>query len=202
MNNVVHNTSWLPAHFHQTVAGPVFLSYIGMSLFLITKLTGKEIKGKGFNVWVPYIWTLGIMIFSTGLFIGGVGGEPRRTNMGLSYTDPQSPLYQVDWAAAKILGSLGGTIMTIAALIYFGVFFATLFGKPAKRGALELIVSEPYHDEQIPAVQSLTPWLAGAVLLIVIAYAPPLIQTLRSNFPGAPPYSPDSPVPLNLGPSP
>lgn len=202
MNNVVHNTSWLPAHFHQTVAGPVFLSYIGMSLFLITKLTGKEIKGKGFNVWVPYIWTLGIMIFSTGLFIGGVGGEPRRTNMGLSYTDPQSPLYHVDWAAAKILGSLGGTIMTIAALIYFVVFFATLFGKPVKRGALELIVSEPYHDEQIPAVQSLTPWLAGAVLLIVIAYAPPLIQTLRSNFPGAPPYSPDNPVPLNLGPTP
>ena len=202
MNNVVHNTSWLPAHFHQTVAGPIFLSYIGMSLFLITKLTGKEIKGQGFNVWVPYIWTLGIMIFSTGLFIGGVGGEPRRTNMGLSYTNPQSPLYQVDWNAAKILGSLGGTIMTIAALIYFVVFFATLFGKPAKRGALELIVSEPYHDEQIPAVQSFTPWLAGAVLLIVIAYAPPLVQTLRSNFPGAPPYSPDNPVPLKLGPTP
>ena len=200
MNNVVHNTSWLPAHFHQTVAGPVFLSYIGMSLFLITKLTGKEIKGKGWNVWVPYIWTLGIMIFSTGLFIGGVGGEPRRTNMGLSYTNPQSPLYHVDWTAAKTLGSLGGTIMTIAALIYFIVFFATLFGKPVKQGALELIVSEPYHDEQIPAVQSFTPWLAGALLLIVIAYAPPLIQTLRSHFPGAPPYSPDSPVPLNLGP--
>jgi cytochrome c oxidase subunit I len=198
MNNVVHNTSWLPAHFHQTVAGPVFLSYIGMSLFLIVKLTGKEIKGKGFNVWVPYIWTIGIMIFSTGLFIGGVGGEPRRTNMGLSYTDPQSPLYHVDWTAAKMLGSLGGTIMTIAALIYFAVFFATLFAKPAKQGALELIVSEPYHDEQIPAVQSFTPWLAGAVLLIVIAYAPPITQTLRSHFPGAPPYSPDNPVPLNL----
>ncbi len=202
MNNVVHNTSWLPAHFHQTVAGPVFLSYIGMSLFLITKLTGKEIKGRGWNVWVPYIWMVGIMIFSTGLFIGGVGGEPRRTNMGLSYTDPQSPLYHVDWTTAKILGSLGGTIMTIAALIYFVVFFATLFGKPVKQGALELIVSEPYHDEQIPAVQSLTPWLAGALLLIVVAYAPPLTQTLRSNFPGAPPYSPDSPVPLKLGSTP
>jgi cytochrome c oxidase subunit 1 len=37
LNNVVHNTSWLPAHFHQTVAGPVFLSYIGMTLFLVAK---------------------------------------------------------------------------------------------------------------------------------------------------------------------
>jgi cytochrome c oxidase subunit I len=199
MNNVVHNTSWLPAHFHQTVAGPIFLSYIGMSLFLVSKLMGKEIKGQAWNVWVPYIWALGIMIFSTGLFIGGVGGEPRRTNMGLSYTDPQSQLYHVDWTAAKMLGSLGGTIMTIAALIFFVVFFATLFGRATRQGMLELIVSEPYHDERIPAVQSFTPWLAGALLLIVVAYAPPLVQTWRSHFPGAPPYSPDSAEPLHLG---
>ena len=66
LNNVVHNTSWMPAHFHQTVAGPVFLSFIGMSLFLVAKLTGHEIKFPGLNVWMPYIWTLGIMIFSTG----------------------------------------------------------------------------------------------------------------------------------------
>ena len=37
------------------------------------------------------------MIFSTGLFIAGAAGEPRRTNMGLSYTNPQSPLYHADW---------------------------------------------------------------------------------------------------------
>jgi cytochrome c oxidase subunit 1 len=202
MNNVVHNTSWLPAHFHQTVAGPVFLSYIGMSLFLITKLTGREIRGPAWNVWVPYIWALGVMVFSTGLFIGGVGGEPRRTNMGMSYTNPQSPLYHIDWSAAKMLGSAGGIIMTLAALIFFLVFFATLFGKPVRKGTLSLIVSEPYHDEQIPAVQSFTPWLAGALLLIVVAYAPPITQTLRSHFPGSPPYAPDSPIPLKLGAAP
>lgn len=199
---VVHNTSWLPAHFHQTVAGPVFLSYIGMSLYLVAKLTGKDIKFKMLNVWMPYIWTLGIMIFSTGLFIGGAGGEPRRTNMGMSYTDPQSHLYHADWQSAKMLGSIGGTIMAIAALIFFIVFFATLFGKRTKQGVLELIVSEPYHDERAPVVQTFTPWLAGAVLLLVIAYAPPITQTIRSNFPGAPAYSPDNPSPRSIAPKP
>ena len=142
------------------------------------------------------------MIFSTGLFIGGAGGEPRRTNMGLTYTNPQSPLYQPDWQTAKVLGSLGGTIMTVAALIFFVVFFATLFSRSTKAGALELIDSEPYHDEQVRAVQSFTPWLVGAVLLLVIAYAPPIAQTLRSNFPGARPFAPDSPVPLTAAPKP
>src|SRR5436190_23888550 len=126
---VVHNTSWLPAHFHQTVAGPIFLSYIGMSLFLVIRLTGKQIKLPRMNVWVPYIWTLGIMIFSTGLFIGGAKGEPRRTNLGVSYADPHSPLYHADWQFSRVLGSAGGIIMTIAAFMFFVVFFATLFGK-------------------------------------------------------------------------
>ena len=202
LDTVVHNTSWLPAHFHQTVAGPIFLSYIAMSLFLVAKLTGKEIKFGGLNVWAPYVWTLGIMIFSTGLFIGGAAGEPRRTNMGLTYTNPQSDLYQAGWQTAKILGSIGGIIMTLAALMFFIVFFATLFSRAKKEGALELIESEPYHDEQVPAVQRFTPWVVAAVLLLVIAYAPPIVQTLRSNFPGARPYSPDSPAPMNLGPSP
>ena len=199
---VVHNTSWLPAHFHQTVAGPIFLSYIGMSLFLVVKLTGKEIKLPSWNVWVPYIWTLGIMIFSTGLFIGGAGGEPRRTNMGLTYTNPQSPLYHADWQSARILGSIGGTIMAVAALVFFIVFFATVFSRSVRQGRLELIVSETYYDEHIPAVQSFTPWLAGAVLLLIIAYAPPIAQTLRSNFPGARPFAPDNPLPIHVVPKP
>jgi cytochrome c oxidase subunit I len=202
LDNVVHNTSWLPAHFHQTVAGPIFLSYIGMSLFLVAKLTGKEIKLPKWNLSVPYIWTVGIMIFSTGLFIGGAGGEPRRSNMGLTYTNPQSPLYHPDWQIAKMLGSVGGTVMTVAALIFFVVFFATLFSRSAREGALDLIVSEPYHDEQVRAVQSFTPWLSGAVLLVVIAYAAPIAQTLRSNFPGAPPYTPDRPSPIIMGSTP
>src|SRR6185369_6887157 len=90
LDNVVHNTAWLPAHFHQTVAGPIFLSYIGMSLYLVATLTGKPIKFPTLNLWVPYIWTIGIMIFSGGLYMGGAAGEPRRTNMGMSYTDPHS----------------------------------------------------------------------------------------------------------------
>jgi hypothetical protein len=47
-------------------------------------------------------------------------------------------------------------------------------------------------------VQSFTPWLIGAALLLVIAYTPPIAQTLRSNFPGAPPYTPDRPTPINI----
>ena len=43
LNNVVHNTAWMPGHFHMTVAGPVFLAIIGMSTYLFSKLSGKRV---------------------------------------------------------------------------------------------------------------------------------------------------------------
>lgn len=198
LNLVVHNTSWLPAHFHQTVAGPVFLAFLGMSLFLLSKLMGKPIRFPALNIWAPYTWTLGIMIFSTGLFIGGIGGEPRRTNMGLSYTNPASPAYHADWAFAKVLGSIGAIIMTIAMVMYFIVFFATLFGKKRHEEALVFPVADVYHDQPVPIVERFRPWIIASILLLIVAYLPPFLDLARNRFPSAPAFLPNSPVPLNL----
>ena len=194
MDAVVHNTAWLPAHFHQMVAGPVFLAFIGGSLLLVSTLTGKEIVMKGLNVWVPWIWTFGILIFSLGLFVGGLSGEPRRTNMGLTYTNPASPLYQPTWQFARIVGTIGGVIMFLAAVLFFIIFFGTLFSKKRTAGALELPYSELVHDEDVPAVQSFRPWLVGAVILLAVAYTGPFIELAQQHFPGSPPYIPSSPL--------
>jgi cytochrome c oxidase subunit 1 len=194
LDAVVHNTAWMPAHFHQTVAGPVFLAFLGGSLLLLSTLTGKEIALKALNVWVPYIWTAGIMIFSSGLFYGGVAGAPRRTNMGLTYTNPDSPLFHAGWRTAEIVGAIGGALMFLAMLMYFAVFFGTLAKKRTSDPALELPVSEPYHDEDVAAVQSLRPWLIGAVVLLIVAYTAPFLELARGRYEGAPGYSPSSPV--------
>ena len=194
LDNVVHNTAWMPAHFHQTVAGPVFLSFIGGSLLLVSTLTGREIALKRLNVWIPYLWTLGIMVFSTGLFVGGVAGEPRRTNMGMSYANPASPLYRADWSFSRIVGTIGGAIMFATMLLYFVIFVATLLKKKTSPGLLELTTSEAYHDEDVVAVQSLRPWLVATVLLLVLAYTVPFIELARGRYEGAQPFDPGSPV--------
>jgi len=194
LDNVVHNTSWMPAHFHQTVAGPVFLAFIGGSLLLLSTLSGKEIVLKRLNVWIPYLWTLGIMTFSTGLFITGVAGEPRRTNLGLSYANPASPLYQPSWRAARVAGTIGGVIMFLTMLLYFVIFFGTLLRKKSSAGALAFPVTTPYHDEDVAAVQSIRPWLVAAVILLIVAYTMPFVELARARYEGAPPYSPASPV--------
>jgi cytochrome c oxidase subunit 1 len=133
LNNVIHNTAWIPGHFHLTVAGPVFLAILGMSIFMTSQLTGKKIFLPKINTIIPYLWTVGVLIFSTGLMWGGLMGEPRRTNLGLTYLNPESELYNPYWVITTMLGLAGGGIMFTAGFLYFIVFFWNFFQQTCGR---------------------------------------------------------------------
>jgi cytochrome c oxidase subunit 1 len=195
MNNVVHNTSWIPAHFHTTVGGPVFLSFLGMTLFLVSQLTGKPLRLPRLNLWVPYLWLAGVATFSTGLSVAGLLGEPRRTNLGLTYANPDSPLYHATWAFWSQLGAVGGIVMTVAMVCFFAVFFATLLSARAGAPALALPASQSYHDEDIGAVRNFTPWVAVAIALLVVSYGPPIYSIVTGPSEAVPAYLPSSPAP-------
>ena len=148
LNNVIHNTAWLPGHFHMTVAGPVFLAIIGMSTYLYSTLSGKKIFLPKLNVIIPYLWMIGVLVFSTGLMWGGLIGEPRRTNMGLTYLNPKSNLFHPEWIPTTTLALLGGIIMFIAGMMFIVVFFGTIVRRRHAEGILVLPESEVYHDEK------------------------------------------------------
>ena len=197
LNNVVHNTAWMPGHFHMTVAGPVFLAIIGMSIYLYSKTSGKRIFLPKINVIIPYLWLIGVLIFSAGLSWGGLIGEPRRTNLGLTYLNPKSELYTPEWVPTTMLALFGGIIMTVACVLFFVVFFGTVFSKRKEEPLLELPVSEAYHDEKrIPLFDRFKPWLVTMAVILVISYTPALINAVQNPGMGAPAFSPDNPVPI------
>jgi cytochrome c oxidase subunit 1 len=197
LNAVVHNTAWLPGHFHMTVAGPVFLGIIGMSLYLYATNSGKKIFLPQLNVIIPYLWVFGILIFSFGLSWGGLQGEPRRTNLGLTYLNPTYALYTPEWVPTTTLALAGGIIMTTAACMFFVVFFGTIFSRRKLAPALELPVSEALHDEKrIPLFDTFRPWLITMAVIIVLAYVPAFIDASNTPAVGAPQFTPDNPVPV------
>jgi len=197
LNMVIHNTGWLPGHFHLTVAGPVFLAILGGSILMLSTITGKPVKFPKLSVWVPYLWLIGLFMFSSGLMIGGLDGEPRRTNMGLSYTNPNSPLYRPEWIATTALTAIGGTVMFLACIFYFMVFFGTWFAKPKTSGALEFPVSEAYHDgPRVKWLDRLVPWTVIAVVIIAVAYYQPIKDSINFSGEGSPRYLPTSPAPV------
>jgi len=199
LNNVVHNTAWLPGHFHMTVAGPVFLAIIGMSVYLYSNIAGKKIFLPRVNVIIPYLWTIGILIFSTGLSWGGLIGEPRRTNLGMTYLNPKNELFRPEWVPTTLLGLAGGIIMFIAGVLFFIVFFGTVLKKKSTEGELNLPVSEALHDEnRIPLFDQFKPWLVTMGVILVLAYTPALLNVMKNTGPGAPAFTPDNPVPAQV----
>jgi cytochrome c oxidase subunit I len=195
LNAVVHNTAWLPGHFHMTVAGPVFLSIIGMSLYLYSGIAGKKIFLPRVNVIIPYLWVIGILIFSTGLSWGGLIGEPRRTNLGMTYLNPKNELFTPEWVPTTMLALCGGILMTFAAVLFFIVFFGTMFSKKTQVGGLDLPVSEALHDEKrIPLFDTFKPWLIIMGIIILLAYVPAFYSATKNPGPGAPAFTPDNPV--------
>ena len=194
MNNVVHNTAWIPGHFHTTIGGPVFLSFLGMSVFLVAQLTGKRVRLPRLNLWVPYLWTAGVFVFSIGLSVAGLLGEPRRSNLGPTYANPASPLYHPAWQVWSHLGALGGVIMTAAMAAFFIVFFATLLGSKERAPAVALPTSEAYHDGAGSFVLNFRPWVVAALVLLAIAYIPPIYEVVTGPTQSAPAYEPSSPV--------
>ncbi|MGA1464708.1 MAG: cbb3-type cytochrome c oxidase subunit I [Balneolaceae bacterium] len=197
MNTVVHNTAWIPGHFHLTVAGPVLLAFLGGSMYLIHQFMGKPVKMKGWTLSVPYIYTIGVFIFSWGMMRGGLIGMPRRTNTGASYANPESMLYQPDWMPFIDISVIGGSIMFLAIVIYIVAFFATVFARSeATLEAVTFPVTAPLHDEPANWLRNFKPYIYIAIALIVLSYTPVILDVLESTTGGSLPYSPNSPVPL------
>jgi len=77
------------------------------------------------------------------------------------------------------------------------VLVRSIAARPAlahQRDAALIPVSAAYHDEDVPALRNFSPWIIAAVLLIAVAYYPPIHDILKSNFKPAPGYMPDSPA--------
>jgi cytochrome c oxidase subunit 1 len=194
LNQMVHNTGWVPGHFHMTVAGPTILVILGMSLYIYTNVSGKVLKFKSFAVIVPYLWMCGVALLSHGLMAGGLMGEPRRTNLGLSYTNPDSPLFNRHWVSTTTLTMVGGMTMGVAALIYFIVFFSTALSKATLTPQIILPESEELHEEKpIPLLLNMKPWLIVMIVLTLFTYVPALISVFKYSKPVKNQFQTESP---------
>jgi len=188
----------MPGHFHMTVAGPVFLGIVGLSLYIYSRLSGKKIFMPKINTIIPYLWVIGMLIFSFGMSWGGLRGEPRRTNLGTTYLNPDSELFRSDWVPTTTLALLGGIIMFTAGMLFIIVFFGTTMRNRSQDGELEIPVSEAYHDEKrVPIFDRFKPWLVTMFVIILLAYVPALMNVKKNSGPGAPRYNIDNPVPIS-----
>jgi cytochrome c oxidase subunit 1 len=171
VNQVVHNTAFIPGHFHLTIGTAVALSYMGIAYWLIPFLTNRSLRSPKLARLQGWIYFVGVMIFSNGLMAGGLLGMPRRTMM----TRASYVKFEPSWWLPGLMTGIGGSLMFAAAVLFFFVLVMTaLFGKPPAEQDL------PLTETVLPAAASgwqLTLdrfgyWIALTLILIVIAYGP------------------------------
>ncbi|HEY8448141.1 MAG TPA: cbb3-type cytochrome c oxidase subunit I [Thermomicrobiales bacterium] len=177
VNKVVHNTAFVPGHFHLTVGTAVGLSVMGISYWLVPYLTGNALYGRRLAVAQGWLYAIGVLVFARGQIAGGLNGMPRRTAIGAATYELSS------WNLENWMTAIGGVLMAIAGLFFFIVIVGTLLSrKPAEK--LEIPVAEARFDSTrtLPLLDRLGFWFVIAALLVVLAYGPFFIAYLPLNL--------------------
>jgi cytochrome c oxidase subunit 1 len=176
LNLLVHNTAWIPGHLHLTVGTGVTLTYMGITYWLVPHLAGRALWSRKLALVQVWLWFGGMAIFSNALHRLGVMGMPRRTQVAIA------PYLQESWKPVLPLVAIGGTILFVSAMLYFAILVLTV-----TRGRREAAAAVPFAEamsgpDHMPGIMDRwRPWLALAIVLIVIAYGPTLARLVATT---------------------
>src|SRR5262249_57597860 len=62
MNSMIHNTSWIPAHFHLIFGGAVVIMYFAIAYEMWPRITGKPLRSKRLARWQFWLCFISIMV--------------------------------------------------------------------------------------------------------------------------------------------
>ncbi len=174
LNNVVHNTTWVVGHFHTTVGGAVTLTFIGISYLLAPVLLGRSIASQSMAKIQPYLWFIGLLVFSIAYHIAGIYGAPRRT-----YDYSYGGLSPSIWEPLLQIGMIGGLIFWISGVLFISNILLTPFiGRSAPKLDGASILGANGSNEKATLLDRISLWVIIAVILIIIAYTLPIAELL------------------------
>ncbi|HYT05421.1 MAG TPA: b(o/a)3-type cytochrome-c oxidase subunit 1 [Gemmatimonadales bacterium] len=187
MNAVVHNTAWIQGHFHLTVGSATALTFMGTAYWLLPRLTGRELELGLLAKVQPYLWFIGMVLFSISNHITGLMGMPRRI-YDASYGGAAAAQA---WRGLTDVSAVGGLFLFTSAGFFMLVMLGTgLAGKKREPEAIEW--AEPLEpvSPRAGVLDRYGLWTLVAIVLVLIAYAVPLWQHLRMQTYGSPGFSP------------
>jgi cytochrome c oxidase subunit I len=186
LNMLVHNTAWIPGHFHLTVGTAVTLTFFGITFWLIPHLTKKPLYSPRLALWASWTWFVGMMIFALGMHWQGLLAVPRRayiSNLPAALAEAYA-----NAAVPMAVTAVSGVVLTFAVIFYFTVLFGTLFS--SKRLTDAEVPEIPWSTARnlksegvMRFMDQLNVWMGLAIFLVLIAYGPSLISMFANQVP-------------------
>ncbi len=174
INYLVHNTIWIPGHFHLTVGTASALSFMAGAYWILPQVTGKPLAAKKVAAAQPFLWFIGMTFMSNAMHRAGLFGVPRRVAEqeydSFAYEPTLGTMSSINFQIA-----LGAAILLFSLFVFLYVIARTWFNGRVENpvdDALPPALSGPEHSPRV--LDSLKLWVGIAVLLVILAYAVPI----------------------------
>jgi cytochrome c oxidase subunit 1 len=129
INLIMHNTLYVPGHFHATVVAGTTLAFMAITYLVVPLIFRRHIMFKAMARWQPYVFGIGVAGISLFMMGAGTLGVPRR-HWDITFADA---LVQFQYSPAAflmlalngvfaIMAALGGAmyIINVVASVFFG----------------------------------------------------------------------------------
>lgn len=136
LNMIIHNTIYVPGHFHATVVVGTTLTFMALTYYLIPVLFRREMILPKLAMWQPYLFGFSMYFFCLVMMGAGTLGVSRR-HWDMAFNG-HALAYEWPGAAYLMMALVGiaGVAAIAGGAIYIGITVGSLlFGKPLERGA-------------------------------------------------------------------
>ena len=124
---ITHNTWRITGHFHGTVVAGTTLAFMGLTYYVIPLIFRREVISKKLAMIQPYLFGIGVAIFSVAMMMAGGFGVPRRhwdvTFAGAPFGFEFNP---VVFLLLGVMG-IGAILAVLGGAIYVGVTVGSVF---------------------------------------------------------------------------
>jgi cytochrome c oxidase subunit 1 len=130
INLIIHNTIYVPGHFHATVAVGTTLAFMALTYFLIPTLFRRQLILPTLAKWQPYIFGIGMSILALFMMAAGTLGVSRR-HWDMAFSGSALP-YEYPGTAYLMMGivGIGAMIAVVGGAAYILITVGSiLFGK-------------------------------------------------------------------------
>ncbi|HEX6989339.1 MAG TPA: cbb3-type cytochrome c oxidase subunit I, partial [Bacillota bacterium] len=139
LDMLVHNTLYVPGHFHLTVVSGTTVAFMGIAYYLVPLIARRQLVGGRMARWQPYVFSLGLLLMTGGMLLAGQMGVPRRVwDITYDLAPLATGVFQTP-AVQLALGLFGiGALVAVAGgAMFVAVMVGTLWmGKATDRPAV------------------------------------------------------------------
>ncbi len=169
INLIIHNTIYVPGHFHATVVAGTTLAFMAVTYLLVPLIFQRELILPGWAKVQPYIFGTGVAGISLFMMGAGTLGVPRR-HWDISQADAVLP-YDFPGAANLMMGlnGMSALLAGVGGVMFIVVVVGSiLFGKRIASSTEEVKVEEAEVVTQYGSAEH--PSVPGTLVLVAVFF--------------------------------